>query len=329
MWTELDLQQLMQRVLGGRRLIVASNRQPHVYDLIDGQAISRSPVGGLTSAISPLMQAASGVWIAHGVGQGDRQAVGSGNRVRVPPEDPTYTQRLIWLTDDEVGRYDRGFANSALWPLCHNSRVEPAFDLADWETYRAVNRKFADAILDEINGDPAVVFLQDFHLALTSRMLRQENPSILVGQFCVVGQFWHVPWPSPDVLRICPWRDEILDGLLGNAFLGFHIESYCRNFLETVAIALESRIDYGRHRVDYHGSSTLVRPLPISIDFERISEEARSEAVGAEMDRLVQAFGLSDKLIGLGIDRIDYIKGIPHRLRGLERFLEKYPEYIP
>ena len=321
MWTKESLQRLVRREIGDYHFVVVSNRQPYIHDIVDGGLQYLVPAGGLTTAIDPLMQASGGTWIAHGGGPGDRHAVDEDNKIRVPPEAPAYALRLVWLTEEQERGYYHGFSNEGLWPLCHSAYAEPVFDARDWETYKAANREFANQVLDEVDGRPAVVLTQDYHLALLPRLLRDANPDI------VTGQFWHIPWPNQEVFRICPWQTELLDGLLGNDLLGFHIDSHCNNFLDTAARSLETQVDCEYGLVRYRGESTMVRPFPISVDFEQICRDAQSAEVDEEMERLTDELDLGDKLVGLGIDRIDYTKGIPNRFRAFGRFLEKYPQY--
>ena len=321
-WTRESLQRLVKREIGDYRLIVVSNRQPYIHEIVEGQLRYAVPSGGVTAAIDPLMQECGGTWVAYGGGKGDWYAVDDKNRIQVPPDDPAYTLRLVWLTEEEERGYYYGFSNSALWPLCHNAYTEPVFDSIDWETYKAVNQEFARQVLDEIGGRPAALFTQDYHLALLPRIIRDADPDV------ITGQFWHIPWPNHEIFRICPWQDEILDGLLGNDMLGFHIGDHCNNFLESVDRTMDGRVDFDYSLVNYRGDRTLVRPFPISVDFEQIDEDARSAYVTEEMERLSDELNLGGMLVGLGIDRIDYTKGIPHRFRAIGRFLEKYPQYI-
>ena len=321
MWTKQDLQQLVQRQIGDYRFIIVSNRQPYIHNLVEGEPQYVTSVGGLTSALDPLMQACGGTWIAYGGGKGDPYIVDRDNRVMVPPDDPSYALRLVWLTEQEEQGYYYGFSNEALWPLCHNAYTEPVFDLRDWETYQAVNHKFADMVLDEVGDQPAVVLTQDYHLALLPQYIREASPEI------ITGQFWHIPWPHAEIFRICPWQGELLEGLLGNNLLGFHIGDHCNNFMDTAARTLPVQADTEYNRIEYRGETTLVRPFPISIDFDDLCQFSESEEVEQEMERLQDEWGLGGKLIGLGIDRVDYTKGIPHRFRAVGRFLEKYPEY--
>jgi trehalose 6-phosphate synthase len=322
MWGKEDLKRLVRREMGDYRLVMVSNRQPYIHELVEGQLKYAVPAGGLTTALDPLMQECGGTWIAYGGGKGDWYAVDENNKVMVPPNDPAYALRLVWLTDRQEQGYYYGFSNQALWPLCHNAYTEPVFDADDWETYRGVNQEFATQVLNEIEGHPAVVFTQDYHLALLPRLIRDVDPD------AITGQFWHIPWPNQEIFRICPWQRELLDGLLGNDLLGFHVGDHCSNFLDTVTQALGAPIDENYSRINYRGESTLVRPFPISVDFEQIDWEARGGYVNQEMERLTDELDLGDKVVGLGIDRIDYTKGIPHRFKAIKRFLEKYPQYV-
>ena len=241
-------------------------------------------------------------------------------RSRLTP--PSYTLRLVWLTEEQERGYYYGFSNEALWPLCHNAYNEPVFDSSHWRAYQEVNSEFAKHVLDEIDGRPAAVFTQDYHLALLPRLLREADPDILTGQF------WHIPWPNHEIFRICPWQDELLDGLLANDLLGFHLGDHCNNFLETVARAGKGRVNFEYNMVSRGDDLTLVRPFPISVDFDQINSDAQQVEVDEEIQRFTQEWNLEGKVVGLGIDRIDYTKGIPHRFRAMGRFLEKYPEYI-
>ena len=321
-WTKEALRRLVHREIGDYRLVLVSNRQPYVHEIIDGKLQHASPSGGLITAIDPLMQECGGTWIAQSGGQADWQAVDEQNKVMVPPDDPSYTLRLVWLAEhDARGHYD-GFSNAALWPLCHNAYIEPVFDTENWESYKAVNNVFANQVLDELDGRPGAVFTQDYHFALLPNLLRQADPSILTGQF------WHIPWPNHEIFRICPWQDELLNGMLGNDMLGFHIGEHCENFLKTVERSGVGTVNFDYNMVSGRNGITLVRPFPISVDFEKICLDAQDPAVDEEMERVSAELDLEGQIIGLGIDRIDYTKGIPHRFRAVGRFLEKYPQYV-
>jgi len=319
--TREDLVAWARANLPDRRLIVVSNREPYSHHH-DGEGIRVvRNAGGLTVALDAVMQALGGVWVANGSGDADRLAVDAHDRVACPPGHPRYTLRRVWLTREDHTRYYSGFANSALWPLCHVVFVRPRFHLSDWLSYREVNRRFANAVLEEAGDQPALVFIQDFHLALAAQFIKERRPDLRVAMF------WHVPWPNPEVFRVLPWRDEILEGMLANDVIGFHIRRHATNFLDSVAENLEARVDFERLAVDRAGKRTWVHPSAISVDANEIaalSEAPETRRVEAEVrDRL----GLHGCIIGLGVDRLDYTKGIPERLEALERLLEKHPEW--
>ncbi len=267
------------------------------------------------------MCASKGTWVAWGSGDADREVVDSHDRVAVPPENPEYTLRRVWLTEDEVEGYYNGFSNEALWPLCHMTSITPTFRESDWNSYKKVNQIFTEAVLQEIADRKALVLVQDYHLALLSRLIKEQNPEV------TVGQFWHIPWPNQEIFRTCPWQAEILDGLLGNDLLGFHTPSYCNDMLDTVEHSLEAKVDHERSTIIHRGKATLVRPFPISVDFKQLSQEAGTKAVEQEMKSLRRELNLEGKYVGIGIDRLDYIKGIPERLRALDKFFEDFPDY--
>jgi trehalose 6-phosphate synthase len=322
LWTATFLQETVRDKFGGLRLVVVSNREPYAHLYAREQVICERPASGMASALDPVLRACGGLWVAHGSGAADHLVVDAHGRLPVPPGNPRYTLKRVWLTKEEEAGYYYGFANEALWPLCHVVFTRPRFDLADWTTYRQVNEKFAQAILAEIQGEPAVVWIQDYHFALLPRLLKEARPDLLVAQF------WHIPWPNPEAFRICPWKQEILWGLLANDLLGFHIRYHCDNFLATVDRELEARVDRERSSVFHHdGIETLVRPFPISTDFAGLSLQVESEEVRAEVRRLQASRELRDRRICLGLDRLDYTKGIPERLRAVDRLFSKYPQY--
>ena len=316
-----EFHQLIRERLGDYIFIVVSNREPYIHTLVGEEIECMVPASGLTTALDPVMRACGGTWIAWGSGDADREVVDSHDRVQVPPEDPSYTLRRIWLSKEDEDGYYYGSSNEALWPLCHVVYTRPTFVEADWEVYKRVNQLFADVVLEEVGQRKAFIFIHDYHLTLLPRLIKERNPNI------VTAQFWHIPWPNPEVFRICPWQEEILDGLLGNDLLGFHIQYYCNNFLECVERVLESRVDYSRFAVTRRKKTTIVRPFPYSVDFDSISEEAQEEGVAGEIERLKHDLGIRDRIICVGCDRIDYTKGIPERLRALDVFFERYPEY--
>jgi trehalose 6-phosphate synthase len=318
-WTRERLEEVARTRLGGAKLIVVANREPfiHVYEGEDIRCMR--PASGLTTALDPMLRACRGTWVAHGSGDADHAVTDERGRVMVPPDDPSYTLRRVWLEKEELQGYYYGVANEAFWPLCHIACTRPRFDAGDWEQYRRVNQKFAEAVLDEAGDEPAVVFVQDYHYALLPRMLKDARPDL------VVLQFWHIPWPNREVFRICPWQEEILDGLLGNDLLSFHIPYHCNNFLETVERALESRVDRERLAVTRGGKTTYVRPQPISIDPDLVVALAPEESRKEER-RLRKLLGVRDQQLLVGVDRVDYTKGIPERFRAVDRLLTLHPE---
>jgi trehalose 6-phosphate synthase len=321
MWTKEALQDLIQTKLGDRRFLIVSNREPYLHRYVGNRIECLPPVSGLVSALESIMRTCGGTWIAHGSGNADRKMVDRQGHVGVPPEDPSYVLRRLWLTKEQEAGYYSGVANGALWPLCHNVFTRPEFNPAHWPIYRQVNELFADAVVEETGSDPAFVFVQDYHFGLLPRMLKERNPNL------IVAQFWHIPWPNPEVFQVFPWKEELLDGLLGNDLLGFHLRHHCQNFFDTVDRTLEAKIDRERFEILRGGKATVVRPFPISIDFEEHTAKAESAEVESEMERWRQQLRLGDEVLGIGIDRIDYTKGIPERLRAIDHFLEKNPSY--
>lgn len=319
--TRESLQELVRTKLADYLFVVVSNREPFIHEWAGDRIEAMLPASGLVTALDPVMSACGGTWIAHGSGNADREVVDKFDRVRVPPDDPMYTLRRVWLSKEEEDGYYYGFANQGIWPLCHVAYTRPSFNLSDWQAYKEANERFAKVVMHEIGERKALVFVQDYQLALLPRCIKERNPHL------IVAQFWHIPWPNPEVMRICPWEEEILYGMLGNDLLGFQIRYYSENFLNTVNSALECRVDWERHEVQHKGHKTLVQSYPISIDFDEMTAEARSHRVAVEMGRLRRHLGITNEIIGIGIDRIDYTKGIPDRLRAIDRFFEKYPAY--
>ncbi len=321
MWTKESLHDLVKEKLSDYLFIVVSNREPYIHTYSGKQINVQVPASGLTTALDPVMQACGGTWIAFGGGSADKKVVDKNGKVSVPPEDPKYSLKRVWLNKEDEKGYYYGFSNEALWPLCHIAYTRPIFRETDWITYKKVNEKFARAVLEEVGNQKAFVFIQDYHLTLVSRYIKKKNPSI------ITAQFWHIPWPNPEAFRICPWQDDILKGLLGNDLLGFHIRYHCNNFMDTIERSIEAKVDWDHYEVTLEGEKTAVRPFPISIDYDDISQDAQKKEVDEEITRLKKKLGLKDELIGVGFDRIDYTKGIPDRFRAVARFFEKYPKY--
>ena len=303
-------------------MLIVSNREPYAHTMRGDKIECKESVGGLTAALDPIMQAVGGTWVAHGSGDADSKVTNRRGQVAVPPSDPTYTLQRVWLTRQEEDDYYSGFSNQALWPLCHNSFTRPTFREAHWRAYRRVNKKFADKIVRIVGQDEAIIFTQDYHFALLPRMVRRRCPRAI----CV--HFWHIPWPHAEVFSICPWRKEILAGLLGNQLVGFHLQNYCNNFLDSVDREIEARRDRDKGGVVYNENLTQVQAFPISVDFETVSAFSETKACDNRVEQLRREMGLEDQAVLLGIDRMDYTKGFPDRLRGWQRCLERHPDLI-
>jgi len=321
MWTEGSLHRLIKNRMSEYQLIVVANREPYVHRFAGDEIECIRPASGMATALDPVMRSSGGVWVAHGSGDADRLTVDGHDRVAVPPEKPSYTLRRVWLTKEMEGGYYHGLANEGLWPLCHITFTRPNFLERQWRTYCEVNALFADAVAEEAGDKPTIVFIQDYHFGMLPKYLKDRNSNL------IVAQFWHIPWPNPETYRVFPWKEELLEGLLGNDLLGFHLRYHCQNFLDTVERTLEARVDQETSEVIRSGKSTFVRPFPISIDFERHHETAGSPPVEKQMDRFRRQLQLDGRVLGVGIERIDYTKGISERLRAIDRLLEDYPEY--
>ncbi len=321
-WTPDRLRAHALAALGeAHQLIVVSNREPYLHHWRDGRPHMIVPAGGLVTALDPVLQACGGVWIAHGAGDADRATADAEGRLTVPPGDTRYTLKRVRLTRAEEQGYYYGFSNEGLWPLCHLAHERPVFRAEDWEHYRQANRRFADAVLDEAGSGKAVVLVQDYQLALVPRMLKEARADLRVGLF------WHIPWPNPEAFRICPWGTEILEGMLGADLVGFHLQQYCNNFLDTVDRVLESRLDWDHFSVELRGSRSRVRPFPISVQPWSERHVPQSEALAQQIAELKAQHQLGDAFVAVGVDRIDYTKGLPERFRAVARLLEKYPQY--
>jgi trehalose-6-phosphate synthase len=325
MWTAERLQVSLHSKLQGNALFVVSNREPymHVLSEKDKSVQVLVPASGVVTALEPVLLACQGTWIANGSGNADRLMVDEHDRLLVPPENPTYTLRRVWLTEEEDRGYYEGFSNEGLWPLCHIAHTRPVFRPEDWLHYQQVNRRFADAVLKEMEGTQSPVLLvQDYHFALLPRMIKEARPDARVAIF------WHIPWPNPEVFGICPWQRELVNGLLAADLVGFHIQTHCNNFLETVERALEAVTDWDRFEVNRKTHVTRVRPYPISIAFsQNHALPANAPNAGQERAALCDELGIEASLFGVGVDRVDYTKGILERFRGVERFLELFPSF--
>ncbi|NIX75093.1 alpha,alpha-trehalose-phosphate synthase (UDP-forming) [Microvirga terricola] len=320
-WSPDALRAALSNELSGSEVIVVSNREPYIHNRTDNGITLQIPASGLVAALEPITRACGGTWVAHGSGTADRETVDTYDRVAVPPGHPSYTLRRVWLTEEEQDGYYYGAANEGLWPLCHIAFVRPVFRETDWRMYRAVNAKFADAVVAEAKREDPVVLVQDYHFALLPRMIRERLPR------ATIVTFWHIPWPNAETFGICPWREEIIDGLLGSSILGFHTQAHCNHFLEAVDAYVESRIDRERDAVTYGGEETLIRPYPISIEWPPAAlagQKSVEECRAAVRQRL----GLPPEMrLGVGIERFDYTKGIIDRMKAIDTLLTDYPEW--
>lgn len=321
-WSAKTLKEILHKDLAGEEILIVSNREPYIHIRKDSKIEVQFPASGLVTALEPIMRACSGTWIAHGSGDADREVVDSKDHIRVPPEAPAYQIRRIWLTPEEEQGYYYGFANEGLWPLCHIAHARPIFRTSDWNSYIKANEKFAKAVEEESKTSDPVILVQDYHFALLPALIRERLPR------ATIITFWHIPWPNPEAFGICPWREEILRGLLGSSVMGFHTRFHCNNFLETVDRYLECRIDHETSTVSYQENLTAIRHYPISIEWppkwvrgQNSVDKCRTTV--RERHRLS-----ADTALGIGVDRLDYTKGIPERFMAVERLLELHPEWV-
>ncbi len=324
LWTADRLSVQVRTRLDGARLFVVSNREPYIHQRNGKSVDVIVPPSGLVTALEPVLNACDGTWIAHGSGDADSEVVDTHDRLRVPPDDPRYTLRRVWLGKEEEQGYYYGFANEGLWPLCHIAHTRPIFRADDWQHYQQVNRKFTDAVLEEIGDTPGpVILVQDYHFALLPRMIKEKRPDARVAIF------WHIPWPNPEAFGICPWQRQLVDGLLGADLIGFHVQSHCNNFLQTVDRTVESRVDWEHFSVLRQDHRTIVRPFPISVDLtdDEPAEDDKRGFTYEERAALMRGLGVETTFLGIGVDRVDYTKGILERFLAVERFLEKNPTY--
>lgn len=316
-WTEAKLKDLVQAKLGDNAFFVVSNREPfmHVIDQATGKAQVVRPAGGVVTAIDPILRALGGMWIAHGAGNADKKFVNSKNKLGAPPGDNRYILKRVWLSKEEEAGYYYGFANEGLWPLSHITHVRPIFRETDWKMYKKVNQKFANEILEELPTKNPFIFIQDYHFTLLAKMIKEQRPD------ATIALFWHIPWPNPEAFAICPYQQEILSGMLGCDLIGFHVQNHCNNFLDTANRLTECRVDMEKFSIIKDNKETMIRAFPISIDAHNAAPTP------SEINKIREELGLGDKIVAVGVDRIDYTKGIAERMLAVDRFLEKYPEY--
>ncbi|TGQ37346.1 MULTISPECIES: trehalose-6-phosphate synthase [unclassified Mesorhizobium] len=321
-WSPDTLRKILAEDLPGAQVIVVSNREPYIHNVREDGVELLIPASGLVSALEPITRACTGTWIAYGGGTADHLVVDDEDRVQVPPGNPSYSLRRVWLTEEEYQGYYLGFANEGLWPLCHIAFTRPIFRASDWEAYEAVNRKFADTVVAEARNERPIVLVQDYHFALLPRMIRERLPE------AIVITFWHIPWPNSEVYSICPWRERILDGLLGSSIIGFHTQFHANNFTESVDRFLESRIERADAAISYGGQTTLVHAYPISIEWP-VELLAKLPDVEDCRARICDRFGLpADAKLCVGVERLDYTKGILDRFHALDELFTRHPEWV-
>lgn len=318
-WTAERLREFVKAYIKDRPIYVVSHSEPFIHEHGNRGIVVKTPAGGVVTAVGSVMEACGGTWFAYGSGNADKETVDENDEIQVPPDEPRYTLRRVWLTEDDIQGYYRGFANEALWPLCHIAHVRPQFRKEDWTAYRKVNGQFAETVLAELKGvDRPIVLIQDYHFALLPRMIKEARPD------AHVAVFWHIPWPSAESFSICPWRKEILEGMLGADIIGFHTQQFCNNFMDTVGKEVESLIDLDQFAVTREEHVSHVKPFPISIALTGNGDRPQKDAKPDR--RFLEEFGVYGKLV-LGVDRLDYTKGILERFRGMERLLDTHPKY--
>lgn len=321
-WSPKTLHDLLDNELPDTEVFVVSNREPYIHNHSNGGIVVQRPASGLVSALEPVMRACGGTWVAHGSGTADRETVDATDHVQVPPGNPAYRLKRVWMTDEEQEGYYYGLANEGLWPLCHIAYVRPIFRESDWQQYVAINQRFADAVVREATRPDPVIMVQDYHFALLPRMIREQLPK------ATILTFWHIPWPNAEAFGICPWKEEIIEGLLGSTVLGFHTRSHCNNFFDTVDRYMESRIDREQASVTFGGLETLVRPYPISIEWPPAAMEGQAPVPECRAAVIARYHLPDDIKIGIGIERFDYTKGILDRLHAVDDLLTRYPEWL-
>ncbi len=320
-WTRERLRAHALDCLAGAQLVAVSNREPYIHQFHNGERRAIVPASGLVTALDPVLQACGGLWVAHGAGDADRETTDRQGRLTVPPGDSRYTLRRVWLSREEQLGYYYGFSNEGLWPLCHLTHERPVFRASDWQEYIKANHRFADAVLQEIGSTSAFVLVQDYHLALVPQILKSSRPDLKVGLF------WHIPWPNPEAFRICPWRAEILRGMLGADLVGFHLQQHCNNFLDTVDRMVQARLDWDHFALDLKKHTTHVRPFPISVQDWSERRVPSGDKLARQMGELRERHDLEGMQVIVGVDRIDYTKGLIERFRAVELFLTKYPQH--
>jgi trehalose 6-phosphate synthase len=303
--------------LEGKRLVVVSNRLPvAIYEADDRWQIKPSP-GGLVTALAPIASRAGGLWIGW---PGCSESAPVADLLEHQNQRQNFDLVTVPISDDEIARYYRGLSNRAIWPLFHDLLGRFAFDLEEWETYLEVNQRFARVIADHIDEN-CILWVHDYQLLFVGHYLRQLG----LGHY--VHYFLHIPFPSVDMLRRMPHNVELLRALLCYDHVGFQTPTDHRNFINAIKWLIpEARRDTRNRRsiVNCDGREILTGFYPISIDFQEFAQEAGTREV-ADASWFLRE-NLDTRVLVLGLDRLDYTKGIPERFRAFERMLEKYPD---
>lgn len=287
-------------------LVLVANRLP----LARHGGVWRPSTGGLVTALTPVVARVGGSWVGW-----DEDAGGVPARV----EGLNVDLHAVDLEPDLVEGYYHGFTNRTLWPLFHDLVVQPVIDRSWWRSYETVSRRFADTVSEVITASPTppTVWIQDYHLLLLPQLLRDRFPDLRIGMFL------HIPFPAPELFARLPWRESLLDGMLAADSLGFHTTQYRENFLRTVQRIMPDATVLGDSIMREDGRRVRALSHPISIDAADFSALAREEATDTEVAALREQFG--DRKVMLSVDRLDYTKGIRHRLQALELLLEQRP----
>ncbi|MEI8174859.1 MAG: trehalose-6-phosphate synthase [bacterium] len=321
-WTAERLKEFIKAYLKDRKIFIISNQEPYIHQKNKNEIVCSIVPSGLNTAVNSVMEACGGVWIAHGAGDADKESSDENGKLQVPPNDPHYTLKRIWLSEKEFGGHYR-FSVEAMYPLCLMTYTRPIFRKDDWTMYKHVNKKYAQALLAELKDvEHPIVLIQDYHFALLPQMIKESRPD------AEVGIFWHVPWPSPEAFSVCPWRKEILQGMLGADIVGFNTQQFCNNFIDTIGKEVESLIDLETFSITREDHITHIKSFPISIDF---SDNQEDKTEHEELNNLgisiLKKLDIKTKYLGIGVDRLDYAKGIPERFMGIEHFFDNHPEY--
>jgi trehalose 6-phosphate synthase len=321
-WTAERLKEFIKAYLKDRKIFVVSNQEPYIHQKIKNEIVASMVPSGLNTAVNSVMEACGGVWIAHGSGDADKETADENGKLQVPPNDPHYTLKRVWLSEKEFDGHYR-FSVEAMYPLCLMTYTRPVFRKENWMMYKHVNKKFAQTLLAEIKDvEQPIVLIQDYHFALLPQMIKESRPD------AEVGIFWHVPWPSPEAFSVCPWRNEILKGMLGADIIGFNTQQFCNNFISTAEKEIESLTDLETFSITREDHTTHIKSFPISIVFSDSKEtdvdKTESNNLGVD---ILKKLGIKTKYFGIGVDRLDYAKGIPERFTGIEHFFDVHPEY--